>query len=417
MGNENDKKKLKKNRPKGQKRFIMSFSEAEKKNLLEKWMEDMYKKNKNKIINYPNKLLSLNDYLYQCLYVLIKLDPTKINVYCPYCLKSEDDKSVIEPIKPESYIFNLGREYYIEQLLKNIKEDETIKNEDDILKRNPKYCHHFFHKNCIEEIEKKYKHRCFYCEHYISAENLFLIKGFQNYEELRQYVAYFKDVHFNIKKCYHFQERALEFLRNFIMKDQRFDIYVQGSFLKRDIEIGTKFRSLGDKYDYKYYWNFCVNFDKAYEYTEELFKKEEKNAIAFYEEKMRKEKERKERKRREKEEFLRQRIEAEEEEKEEEEEEEHPNISSKSKKRYGKFAHTCYDCSKVCFICRKKDYPMYPGANKVHLDCLPSIKYYCVSCKQGKFDSSHDVKYCKNCRLKLNRKNCILCNGEIDAMT
>lgn len=178
----------------------MSFTEAEKKNLLEKWMEDIYIKNKNKIINYPNKLLSLNNYLYQCLYVLIKLDPKNINVYCPYCLKSKDDKSVIEPIKPESYIFNLDREYYIEKLLKDIKEDETIKNEDDILKRYSKYCDHFFHKNCIEEREKKYRHRCFYCEHYMSAENLFVIKGFQNYEELRQYVAYFKDVDFNIKK-------------------------------------------------------------------------------------------------------------------------------------------------------------------------------------------------------------------------
>ena len=84
MGNQNDKKKSQKKRPKKNvRRTVMSFSEAEEKNLLEKWKEDKYLVKKDKIIDYPNKNESLNIYLYQCLYISIKKDPDKINVYCP----------------------------------------------------------------------------------------------------------------------------------------------------------------------------------------------------------------------------------------------------------------------------------------------------------------------------------------------
>ena len=120
MGNQNDKKKSQKTKPKKNTRpTIMSFSEAEKKNLLEKWKEDKYLVNKNKIIDYPNKSVSANTYLYQCLYISIKKNPSNINVYCPYCLKDQNYKSVIEP-ESNTYSFNFDREFYEEKLLKDL---------------------------------------------------------------------------------------------------------------------------------------------------------------------------------------------------------------------------------------------------------------------------------------------------------
>ena len=406
MGNQNDKKKSQKARQKKKTRpTIMSFSEAEKKNLLEKWKEDKYLVNKNKIIDYPNKSVSLNIYLYQCLYISIKKNPSNINVYCPYCLKTQNYESVIEP-ESNTYTFNFDREFYEEKLLKDM-DDDTIKNEVDILKRYSNNCKHFFHTKCIEEINKTYRHICYYCQNHINVENIILFGGFKDYEELGTYVAEFKRVSYETKQCYNFEKRLLGILRNFIKTNEKIKETYNGWKWKRAIEFGEKFRSLWNKYKYyEYPYDFCINKNETYNYNEDKFIEEEKKAISNYEEKMRKKKEREKRRR----ELLRQRREAE----EEEEEEEYSNTSSKRKKRYGRYAHTCPDCNKKCYICGKKDYPLYWRIHYAHIDCLNSIKYGCVVCKQRKFDVHHDLQCCKSCKGKINNKVCILCNGEID---
>ena len=104
---------------------------------------------------------------------------------------------------------------------------------------------------------------------------------------------------FDTKKQYHFIERILEKLRSFIKNDERLDLMVNGFQLRRNVILGDKYRSLGEKYDYKYTYSFCIDSD---EFSEENYKKEESNAIAYYEEKMKREKEREERRRKRKEE-------------------------------------------------------------------------------------------------------------------
>lgn len=408
MGNQNDKKKSQKKRPKKNvRRTVMSFSEAEEKNLLEKWKEDKYLVKKDKIIDYPNKNESLNIYLYQCLYISIKKDPDKINVYCPYCLKSQNYKSVIEPESNE-YTFHFNREYYEEKLLNDLNDDNTIQNELDILNRYSKDCKHFFHTECIEKKNKIGSHYCYYCKNHINAENIILFGGFKNYEELGTYVAKFNYVNYKPKQIYNFEKRALEIIRNFIKREEgKVRETKNGWKWKTAIEFGDKFRSLGNKYDYyKYSYDFCIDIYNTHNFDEKKFIEEEKNAIAYYEEEMRKKKEREKRRR----EKLRQRREA------EEEEEEYSYTSSKSKKRYGRAAHTCPDCNRKCYKCGKIDYPLYWKFTRAHIDCLNSIKRGCVICKQKKFDILHDVGFCGSCNysVKINRKICILCNEEID---
>ena len=267
----------------------MSFSQAEKRNLLEKWKEDKYLENKNKKIDYPNKNSNVNIYLYQCLYVLVKKNPKYINAYCPYCLKTENNKSVIEPEDTE-FDYQFSRDFYIDELLKDLENNNTIKNEYDILKRYSKDCKHFFHTKCIEEISKKYTHYCHYCDHHINVENITLFQGFKDYEELGTYVAVFHNVNFKTKQSYEFERRVLGILRNFIRTDAKVNQISKGRLLKKAIETGVKFRSLGNKYDYGYDYYFCVNIDDIDIYSDEKYIEEEKKAIAFYEEKMRKKK-------------------------------------------------------------------------------------------------------------------------------
>lgn len=413
MGNQNEKKQPKKPK-RNQKPIVMSFSKAEKERQLIKWREDMYIKNQNKKIDYPNKLSSLNTYLYQCLYVSIKYNAENINLICPYCLKTENQISIINPEAGKISYFDNLKDIYIEDLLNDIKQnDKRFFSELDLLKRYSKECKHFFHSNCIEKIQKKGdSHKCFYCQYHINAENLKLFDGFINYEELGTYVSFFqRSVKFDTKKQYHFIERILEKLRSFIKNDERLDLMVNGFQLRRNVILGDKYRSLGEKYDYKYTYSFCIDSD---EFSEENYKKEESNAIAYYEEKMKREKEREERRRKRREERERER---ERQEKEEEEEEEYNkrynNTTGNIKKRDYKMVSACFDCCKRCFNCGKKDYPLYFHCHYAHLDCFRQLKGNCVVCRQKCFDVTHGIQCCKSCLGKINNKNCILCNEAV----
>lgn len=409
MGNQNEKQQPKKPK-RNQKPSIMSFSKAEKEEKLIKWREDMYIKNKNKTINYPNKLSSLNTYLYQCLYISIKYNPENINLICPYCLKTENQISIINPEAGKiSYFYN-SKDNEINDLLNDIKKnDKRFFSELDLLKRYSKTCEHFFHSNCIEKIQKKgYSHECFYCQDHINVKNLKLFDGFINYEELGTYVSLFQEsVNFVTKKQYNFMKRVLEKLRSFIKNDERLELMANAYQLKRNVILGDKYRSLGEKYRYQYFYSFCIDSD---EYSEENYKKEESNAIAFYEENMKRKKEREERRRKRREERERERQEEEE---EEEYNKKYNNTAGNIKKRDYKMVSACFECCKRCFNCGKKDFPLYFHCHYAHLDCLRQLKGNCVVCRQKCFDVTHGIQCCKSCLGKINNKNCILCNEAV----
>lgn len=150
------------------------------------------------IINYkPNNLLA-----FYCFYYTIKeIDPRYINLYCPFCLKTKNGKSIFEPleeIKSSKSKIDLSNEKK-ELIISAIKEGKIESDINVISFIKKKECLHFYHKNCFDiskihtsNIDKTYY--CYFCKYSLNEINLFGFKNLSDYQELKQALNAFQGI-------------------------------------------------------------------------------------------------------------------------------------------------------------------------------------------------------------------------------
>ena len=150
------------------------------------------------IINYkPDNL-----HAFYCFYYTIKeIDPRYINLYCPFCLKTKNGKSIFEPleeIKSSKNKIDLSNEKK-EFIISAIKEGKIESDINVISFIKKKECLHFYHKNCfdISKIHTSYIDKNYYCYFYKFSLNEINLIGFKNlsdYEELKQALNAFQGI-------------------------------------------------------------------------------------------------------------------------------------------------------------------------------------------------------------------------------
>ena len=380
-------------------------------------------------INYkPDNLQA-----FYCFYYTIKeIDPRYINLYCPFCLKTKNGKSIFEPveeIKSSKNKIDLSNEKK-ELIISAIKEGKIESDLNVISFIKKKECLHFYHQNCFEiskihtsNIDKNYY--CYFCKFSLNEINLSGFKNLSEYEELKQALNAFQGIsndseYKNYKdENFHSQYELylIKEIRGFLSNEDK-DWEIKKKFKER-IDLCEKFR----KFNYSKYSLMTIEISK----NEEFLNIKKKELEELIEERER------ERRRIEERERERERRRREEEEEEEEEERNHqrymntepdnyyPKINKNLSKRRGITLRICDSCSNKCVICRSTSNLYSKTYLGVHEQCYkkinPKNQYQCFFCGRlhGKGVRTHvdtSGRYCHDCSREFKfhiQDYCIYC--------
>lgn len=379
------------------------------------------------IINYnPDNLQA-----FYCFYYTIKeIDPRYINLYCPFCLKTKNGKSIFEPleeIKSSKNKIDLSNEKK-ELIISAIKEGKIESDINVISFIKKKECSHFYHKNCfdISKIHTSYidkNYYCYFCKFSLNEINLIGFKNLSDYEELKQALNAFQGI-FNDSKYKNFKDEnfhsqyelhLIKEIRGFLSNEDK-DWEIKKKFKER-IDLCEKFR----KFNYLEYQFMTIEISKNEEFLN-IKKKEIEELI-----------EERERKRRREEEEERERRRREKEEEEEEEETYHQRymktepdnyyskINKNVSKRRGISFRVCDLCEKKCVICRSTSNLYSKTYLFVHEQCYkkinPKNQYQCYHCGRThgpgvRTHVDHAGRYCQGCSREFDfhiKDYCIYC--------
>lgn len=226
---------------------------------------------------------------FNCYFHTIKnIDPRYINIYCPFCFKSKNGRSILETPEPiilkgNKSIKNQIKEYK-KKIFSSIKEGK-IQSDFDLMKIIKKQkCLHFYHKECFEKFSlKKILHDnsfyCYLCKFSLKSIN-FLLFTTPDIKELRQANIAFGDMSDDFKSENFFsiyERRLIKHIRTFLIYEE-YDSEIQKKFDER-INLCNCFRLYSDKYSFLHI-DLCEGeeyLNKKRAMLEELKKKKEED--------------------------------------------------------------------------------------------------------------------------------------------